>query len=292
MQNYQYVVHYPTLTAGIFRLIVLFTIAFITQLLARFFSILNFESFVFIPDSFNFLTLFTHYFFYPISISGFFSFLFEMLILWGFGSELEQIWGTRNFYKYFFIGIYGGVLSIFLFHFFLKGLYAMSPTAGISSLLLAYALIFPNREVLFFFVLPLKMKWVALIMFIFLAIGSLNHLILNAGGAIFAGLYLYWLAKKGSIKAEYNKYSMRSSSQHHRIYENESTEKVSLKQILKTKWQELLKKRRLEKKKKEILRRIEMKEELDRILDKISKQGMNSLTKEERKFLDKASKEL
>jgi hypothetical protein len=42
----------------------------------------------------------------------------------------------------------------------------------------------------------------------------------------------------------------------------------------------------------EILRRIEMKEELDRILEKISREGMNSLTKEEKKFLDKASKEL
>lgn len=35
-----------------------------------------------------------------------------------------------------------------------------------------------------------------------------------------------------------------------------------------------------------------MKEELDRILEKISKEGMHSLTKEEKKFLDKASKEL
>lgn len=291
MQNYQYEVQYPSLTEGIFRLLIIFTITFLTQLLARFFSTLSIESFIFIPEQFHFFSLFTHYFFYPISISGFFSFLFEMLILWSFGSELEQIWGTKNFYKYFFIGIYGGLLSIFLLHFFIEGLYAFSPTAGISSLLLAYAIIFPNREVLFFFVLPLKMKWVALIMFIFLAFGSLNHLILNVGGTIFAGLYLYWLAKKGSIKAEYNRYSMRSSSQINRIYAEENT-KVSLKQTIKNKWDELQKKRRLERKKKEILKRIEMKEELDRILDKISKEGMNSLTKEEKKFLDKASKEL
>ncbi|GIX43044.1 MAG: hypothetical protein KatS3mg129_2777 [Leptospiraceae bacterium] len=215
-----------------------------------------------------------------------------MLILWGFGSEIEQLWGTKNFYKYFFIGIFGGAISILIIGtFFLPGLYAFSPTAGISALLLAYAILFPNREVLFFFVLPLKMKWVVLILFIFLALASYNQLILNLGGAIFAGFYLYIVAKRGRLKDEYNRYSTRSSSQLNRILYEPPTE-ISWKEKIKNKISEYKKKRRLEKKRLEIERRIEMKEELDRILEKISKEGMDSLTREEKKFLDKASKEL
>jgi membrane associated rhomboid family serine protease len=292
MQQYQYEVRFPSLTEGVFRLIVIFTITYLIQLIATIFSSMDYQSFILFPEpNFHFLSIFTHYLIYPISLSGFFSFLFEMLILWSFGSEIEQLWGSKNFYKYFFIGIYGGALSIFLVGtFFLPGLLAFSPTAGITALLLAYAILYPNREVLFFFVLPLKMKWVALIFFVFLSLGSVNQLILNLGGAIASALYLYIVAKRGRILDEYNRYSTRSSSQINRIWTEEP--KVSLKEKFLEKINEYKKKRRLEKKRMEILRRIEMKEELDRILEKISREGMNSLTKEEKKFLDKASKEL
>lgn len=50
-------------------------------------------------------------------------------------------------------------------------------------------------------------------------------------------------------------------------------------------------KRRLEKKRKQIEQRIDMKYEVDRLLEKISKEGMSSLTRKERAFLDRASKE-
>jgi membrane associated rhomboid family serine protease len=295
MQSYHYEIRYPSLTEGVFRLILLFTITFLIQVIATIFSSNAFSqlSSMILASGSNFkiYSIFTHFFIYPINFSNFFNFLFEMLILWSFGSEIEQLWGTKNFYKYFFIGIYGGAISILLIGtFLLPELYAFSPTAGISALLLAYAILFPEREVLFFFVLPLKMKWVALILFLFLVIGSVNFLILNLGGAVFAGIYLYIVARRGRLKDEYNRYSTRASSQLNRILAEPS--QTSLKEKVKNKISEFKKKRRLEKKRQEILRRIEMKEELDRILEKISKEGINSLTREEKKFLEKASKEL
>ncbi|MCS7204728.1 MAG: rhomboid family intramembrane serine protease [Leptospiraceae bacterium] len=292
MQTYQYEVRYPTLTDGIFRLLILFSITFILQVLATIFSLPYFYSLVVVGGEIHWIAFFTHFFVYPISIGGFISFIFEMLLLWSFGSELELLWGTKNFYRYFFISIFGGALMIFLVGFFLPGMIAYSATAGISALLLAYAILFPNRQVLFFFVIPLKMKWVALILFIFLALGSTNHFLLNIGGVISASLYLLYTVKAGRLRQENRHYSTRSSSQVSRIFYDESHEKESPLQRLKNRIEEFKKKRRLEKKRQEILRRIEMKEELDRILEKISKQGMNSLTSEEKKFLDRASKEL
>ena len=51
------------------------------------------------------------------------------------------------------------------------------------------------------------------------------------------------------------------------------------------------KKKRLKKKQEEIDRRISMKEEVDRLLEKISRDGMDSLSRKEKAFLDKASRE-
>lgn len=293
MQAYQYEIRYPTMTEGIFRLIVLFSISFVIQLIASIFSTQYFYPLVLTGGNhFHWISLFTHYFFFPVSIGGFLSFLFEMLLLWSFGSELELLWGTRNFYRYFFTGIFGGALSILLAgNFLLPNLVAYSPTAGITALLFAYANLFPNRQVLFFFVIPMKMKWVVLILFLMLTLGSASQLIHNLGGAIVAAVYLFITAKMGKLRYEYNQYSTRSSSQISRIFEEQKHQESFLQKI-RNKIEEIKKKRRLEKKRNEILRRIEMKEELDRILEKISKHGMDSLTKEEKKFLDKASREL
>ena len=44
---------------------------------------------------------------------GIFHILFNMLALWMFGAELERIWGTRYFLKFYFVtGIGAGVLTV------------------------------------------------------------------------------------------------------------------------------------------------------------------------------------
>ena len=44
---------------------------------------------------------------------GMFHILFNMLALWMFGTELERIWGTRYFLKFYFVtGIGAGVLTV------------------------------------------------------------------------------------------------------------------------------------------------------------------------------------
>src|SRR5205814_3181462 len=45
--------------------------------------------------------------------AGLFHILFNMLALWMFGTELERIWGTRYFLKFYFVtGIGAAVLTV------------------------------------------------------------------------------------------------------------------------------------------------------------------------------------
>ena len=85
--------------------------------------------------------------------------LFNMLILWIFGRELESLWGTPYFIKYYFVaGIGAGFCSLpFIWG---RGIAVVGASGAIFGLLIAFAVIFPERVVtlLLFFVLPLQMK--------------------------------------------------------------------------------------------------------------------------------------
>jgi rhomboid family protein len=86
---------------------------------------------------------------------GIFHILFNMLALWMFGAELERIWGTRYFLKFYFVtGVGAGVLTVLfsLLPFdFARAVYVSSivgASGAIYGLLLAYAMYFPERPIL------------------------------------------------------------------------------------------------------------------------------------------------
>lgn len=94
---------------------------------------------------------------------GFGHIFFNMFALWMFGLELERTWGTREFYKFYFLtGIAAG-LSTALFNWG-----SVIPTIGASGaiygILGAYALFFPDRYVYLYFLFPIKMKYLAVIL--------------------------------------------------------------------------------------------------------------------------------
>ncbi len=94
---------------------------------------------------------------------GFGHIFFNMFALWMFGMELERTWGTREFVKYYFLtGIAAGVSSL------LWNWGSPYPTIGASGavygILAAYALFFPDRYVYIYFLFPIKMKYLALIL--------------------------------------------------------------------------------------------------------------------------------
>ena len=124
-----------------------------------------------------------------------FHLLFNLLALYMFGCELERLWGSRFFLKYFFItGIGAGICTVF----FTPSL--LIPTIGASGavfgILLAYALYYPNQIVYLNFLFPIKIKYLVLIYglltFYFSLSGTGGNIahIAHLGGMVFGFIYL------------------------------------------------------------------------------------------------------
>jgi len=95
---------------------------------------------------------------------------FNMLALWMFGTELERMWGTRFFVRFYFAtGIAAAVTTIVfaLLPLAMAGRLYYSPTIGASGaiygLLLAYGLTFPNRLLMLFLLFPVPAKYAVMI---------------------------------------------------------------------------------------------------------------------------------
>lgn len=91
--------------------------------------------------------------------AGFMHFLFNMVILFFFGPPLENRWGGTEFLKFYLIcGLGPALLGVML-----AGWVGPRPVVGASGalygLLLAFALLWPNRKLYIWGVLPVKAKW-------------------------------------------------------------------------------------------------------------------------------------
>ena len=121
-----------------------------------------------------------------------------------------------------------------------------------------YALLWPDKEVLLFFVLSVKMKFLVPVIMLFslLSLGNTSY-IADLGGALFGLAYFYFNKKHGfSFNFSLSRFLQRRKM---RRYQEEMFEKINAK------------------------------DKVDELLDKISKQGMRSLTKKEKQFLKEAS---
>lgn len=153
--------------------------------------------------------------------------LFNCLIVWFIGSELEKIWGSREFLKYYLIcGVGAGILYIFVINiavnlFGLNPGFMNVPTIGASGavfgLLVAYGVLFGDRVIYFMMLFPMKAKYFILLLAVvevFTLItagfgGAVNNTA-HLGGFILGLLYIYvgryisnrrqkhWLKKPGN----------------------------------------------------------------------------------------------
>jgi len=153
----------------------------------------------------------TYMFFHANSI---FHVLFNMFMLWWLGSELEQRWGSRFFLLYYMVcGVGAGLLYTLV----MGGYYLItkdstplfSPVVGASGaifgLLLAYGMVFGERILYFFMVIPMKAKYFVMVLGAFEALSLLNMgfsseiaNLAHIAGALVGFLFLYyWTNLKG-----------------------------------------------------------------------------------------------
>lgn len=193
---------------------------------------------------------------------------FNMLWLWVFGREVEEALGSVRFlFFYFFTGIGAGLCALAL------GWGGFVPVIGASGavfgVLMAYAILNPHRPItlLVFLVLPVTMSARTLVAIV----GGLQVLLLlQSGGrglgelAHLGGLFFGWLALKWPAILAWIRLAerRREYSRQARVVTRRTAE------------------------------RRQLQDEVDRLLAKISRGGMESLTDRERKRLYEASERL
>lgn len=107
---------------------------------------------------------------YPLITNGLMSFIFDALLLWFLGSELESIWGPRRYIGFLLSTVIGAGLFYLLVNvvFFSSGLLSLYPFSGLAgtgaSMCVAYGILFPERTFSFMMIFPIKAKYFCMIL--------------------------------------------------------------------------------------------------------------------------------
>jgi membrane associated rhomboid family serine protease len=136
--------------------------------------------------------------------------LFNMLGVWMFGTELERLWGTKFFVRFYAItGVGAGltVLAVGLLPFDATASTYQAATIGASGalygLLMAFAMYFPDRPILMFLLFPVPAKYFVIIIGAIAFLAGPGGEISNAahlGGLLFG--YFYLRGGRGGLSAE------------------------------------------------------------------------------------------
>lgn len=127
-----------------------------------------------------------------------FHLLFNLLMLWMIGGELERYWGSRRYLIYFFVcGVGAGLFVV------AQGLLldvagvTIGASGAIYGLILAYGLVFSDRVILFMMIFPMRARTLAIVLF---AVAFLSNLSRPQGGishvAHLGGMVVGWLYLK------------------------------------------------------------------------------------------------
>ena len=191
-----------------------------------------------VQDHFWFWQFFTYMFLHSPKI---FHILFNMFVLWMFGSELERFWGSRLFSIYYiFCGVGAGLLYYISASFYISvlggdPLVLERPVIGASGaifgLLLAYGLVYGERIIYFMLVFPMKARNFIMIIAAVELVSVLNNgmgspvaNLAHLGGLISGLIFfkLWKLSQKLNVRNEWKNFKGRK--RHLRVLNNEEEE--------------------------------------------------------------------
>jgi len=91
---------------------------------------------------------------------GFMHIFFNMLMLWMFGMEVENTWGSKRFLIFYFVcGIAAGLSNLFIAPLFAEPALTIGASGAVYGVMVAFAMMFPNRYIYIYFLLPVKAKY-------------------------------------------------------------------------------------------------------------------------------------
>jgi membrane associated rhomboid family serine protease len=220
---------------------------------------------------------------YQFSHFGAFHFAFNMLILYFSGAIFLDFFRKKDVWRVY---IFGGVSAAVLFYLsanfvpaFKNNHYTLIGASGsVMAILFAAAVYGPDIRLHLFGIIPVKLKWLAIGLLVLDLIGiteaNAGGHIAHLGGAIFGTLFAYY--RKGTIRLRLFEPVIRQkpAAAHMKAEVGHNTSKHSGSA-----------------RNKPLKEHAPSQEEIDAILDKISKSGYDRLSKEEKDILFKASQE-
>lgn len=224
---------------------------------------------------------------------------FNMFTLWMFGPRLEQIWGTRTFVQfYLWCGVGGAILHLLL----AQNSAVVGASGAISGVLVAYALRWPDDEIYLFGVIPMKSRWLIAAMIVMnivfaLSPGSGIDWTAHVGGMGFGWLFLklYSLGGLNRVRGWVSSVPDESEDMPRAVPRTRSSmrdrsrgvdEVVARSNAVVLRESKPLAHLPKQETAKEHAARV------NRVLDKISQQGIESLTNDERRLLEDLSRKL
>ena len=202
---------------------------------------------------------FTYLFFH----GGIWHVLINMFVLWMFGSELERLWGKNHFLKFYFVtGVGSGLLTM------LFSLQSITPIVGASGavygVLLAYGLTYPNRQIYLYGIIPIKSIWFVIGIGMIAFMSSFNNISQVSHITHLSGMLIGYLMLKRPVEWRSLWFSIRKRTLEYRVVQEE----------------------------KKATHRQKIEQDIDIILDKINREGFDSLSQKEQDSLYKGSRSL
>jgi membrane associated rhomboid family serine protease len=189
---------------------------------------------------------------------------FNMLGLFFFGSQVEDRLGSRQFVTLYFVsGIAGALLSLML----APNSSIVGASAGVFGVMLAFAYFWPKTEIYIWGVLPVQARWLVIITTLLALYSGMSGSrggvadFAHLGGYVGAYLYLRWVGRSSVAGGRSKPAKTRATTAQDKV--------------LVGKW------KAIDTKSIHEINR----EEVNRILDKISASGVGTLTESERIFL-------
>ena len=227
----------------------------------------------------------------------FWHFVFNMLMLWMFGSEVADMMGGRHFTAmYMFCGIFAAVFSLAMYLMGLTSAPIIGASGALMGIFVAYYKFFPNRMLLLFFFFPMRIKyamWFMVAIDVLMAHSSdgIAHFA-HLGGVVGGFLYM-WIYERGFGRtlegfADKVESSVRRARRpRFRVHVGRAPEETDSD----VRDGEPSQSRGDEPLEGEVFYMDEQKR-MDEILKKVNREGINSLTDSERQFLLRAGEKL
>lgn len=168
---------------------------------------------------------------YAFLHQGFGHIIWNMLALWMFGADIERVWGTRRFLQFYIFCAVGAGICVVIANYLLPwgnpAVATIGSSGAIFGILMVYAIMFADREILWGFLIPIKVKYFVMIIG---AVAFLSSFGVNSGVSNFAHLggllfgYLYLKKPRiqfdpiAPVRGQYRDWKLRRAKKKFQVY--------------------------------------------------------------------------